>query len=117
MVVHVGDTTIRYVVGSAEATSAIMRGLRRARASAVACYDAASGRHPGLRGNVAVQILLSPAGAIRSVEDSGSALADRDVMECVLHAFRTTSFAELDGNCTGDVAITEQLVFEPRTTR
>jgi hypothetical protein len=115
MVVHVGDTTIRYVTGSAEATSAIMSGVRHARSAAIACYDAGATKNRGLRGGIIVQLLLSPSGAIRSVENGGSAIADREVVECVLHAFRSTSFADLDGHCTGDVAVTEPLTFEPRT--
>ena len=117
LIVHVGDTTIRYVTGSPEATGAVMKGLRRARSSAVACYDAGVARNPALRGSIVVQLLIAPSGVLRAVDDGGSALPDREVVECVLHAFRTASFADLDGTCTGDVAVTEPLTFEPRTGR
>jgi len=113
MVVSVGETTIRYVVGSAEATAAIMKGVRRARSTAIACYEGGAAKNRGLRGKMVVQVLLDPTGSVRSVRDGGSSLPDRDVVDCVLRAFRTASFAELDGNCSGDVEVTEPLEFAP----
>jgi len=113
MVVNVGETTIRYVVGSAEATAAIMKGVRHARAAAIACYEGGATKNRGLRGEVVVQVLLDPAGGVRSVRNGGSSLPDPDVVDCVLRAFRVASFAELDGNCSGDVEVTEPLIFAP----
>jgi hypothetical protein len=57
--------------------------------------------------------VLDPTGAVRSVHNAGSTLADPDVIDCVVRAFRVASFAELDGHCTGDVEVTEPLVFAP----
>jgi hypothetical protein len=113
MVVNVGETTIRYVAGSAEATAAIMKGVRHARAAAIACYDGGATKNRGLRGKVVVQVLLDPSGSVRSVRNAGSTLPDADVVDCVLRAFRVASFAELDGNCSGDVEVTEPMVFAP----
>jgi hypothetical protein len=113
-VVSVGDTTIRYVVGSTEATAAVMKGVRGALSGARACYDAGVHRNGDLRGLVLVRVQLNPRGDIQSVRDAGTALPDPDVVECILHAFRTTSFAELDGHCTGDVQVTQRMDLEPR---
>jgi hypothetical protein len=112
--VSVGDTNIRYVVGSAEATAAIMKVVRAALSRARACYDAGVTKNAGLRGRVIVQIELGPKGELRSVRDTESALADRDVVECVLHAFATSSFDEIDGRVTGDVQIVQRMDFQPR---
>jgi hypothetical protein len=113
MVVKVGDTTIRYVIGSAEATAAVMKGIRHARASAVACYEGGAAKNRALRGKMVVQVVLDPAGTVRSARNAGSTLTDPDVVDCVVRAFRAASFAELDGHCTGDVEVTEPLTFAP----
>lgn len=113
MVISVGETTIRYEIGSAEATAAIMKGVRPARASAVACYRSAATKDRGLRGKIVVQVVLDPGGAILSVRDGGSSLPDCDAVDCILRAFRTASFTELNGNCAGNVEVTEPMLFNP----
>lgn len=113
LVVTVGDTTIRYVVGSAEATAAVMKGVRRARSSAAACYEGAATRSRGLRGKVVVEVLLAPTGEVRSVREAGSTMPDHDVVDCVLRAFHAASFEDLDGHCSGEVEVIEPLVFDP----
>jgi hypothetical protein len=107
MIVNMGRTTIRYVIGSYEATTAIMKGVRQAYTAAAAC----SAKNRNARGKVVVQLQLDAGGGVTSVGAVESDLPDRAVVECVLRGFRTASFTDLDGNCAGGVTVTQPFDF------
>jgi|GEM_PF-1746326 len=56
------------------------------------CYLAGTFRDSSLAGTVHVTFTIEPSGRVSSAVDSGSDLADQDVVECVIDLFAGLSF-------------------------
>jgi hypothetical protein len=77
-----------------------------------ACYLRARPANPGLRGNIVVNFVVSPDGSVpyAAALEEGTDLADDNVIECVLDAFRKLRFQAPVG---GRAVATYPLKFEP----
>ncbi|HMI85037.1 MAG TPA: VIT domain-containing protein [Polyangiaceae bacterium] len=58
------------------------------------CYQSGLARDPSLAGRVNVRFVIGQEGEVVSVMNGGDDLSDRDVVTCVLGAFRGTRFPE-----------------------
>lgn len=72
------------------AQQVVQRSSRRIRF----CYENARRTNPALRGNVVVKFIVGPSGAVTTVSDAGSDIADPAVVSCVLKCFKRMRFPE-----------------------
>lgn len=56
------------------------------------CYREGLGRHPGLRGVVRLRMVIGRDGVVDELRDSGSDIADREVVDCVAEGFFALRF-------------------------
>lgn len=71
------------------------------------CYEQGLGRNPTLSGTVRVRFTISREGAVASVADAGSQLADATVLACVMNGLRSLQFPPPAG---GGVALVSQAI-------
>jgi hypothetical protein len=72
------------------------------------CYQDGLRTTPGLKGRVAVHFVIDKTGAVKSASDAGSDLADKAVVQCVVHAIAGLSFPEPE---SGSVDVVYPIVF------
>ena len=75
------------------------------------CYENGLRSNPNLAGRVTVKFEIGGTGAVTSATDGGSTLADKSVVDCVLHGFRNFSFPEPERKVP--VAVVYPLDFAP----
>jgi hypothetical protein len=75
-----------------------------------ACYDAGLARDPGLKGTLALDLTIAPAGTVTSVgAGEASTLTDAGVTGCIAEATKAAVFPQAEGKTT----IVLPLAFEP----
>jgi hypothetical protein len=74
------------------------------------CYEAGLTKSPRLEGSVAVRFVIGRDGTVEQASRWYSTIADGDVVECVVEAFRELRFPEPDG---GIVMVTYPIRFAP----
>jgi hypothetical protein len=74
------------------------------------CYQNGLRRNPSLEGRVAVRFVIGRDGVVSHANNGGSDLPDREVVECVIHAYYDLSFPAPD---TGIVTVIYPIVFSP----
>jgi hypothetical protein len=74
------------------------------------CYQKGLLRNPNLQGRVSVRFVIDRDGSVRSAEDAGSDLPDREVVACVVRGFYALHFSATEG---GIVTVTYPIVFSP----
>jgi len=75
-----------------------------------ACYELGLLRRGALEGRVSTKFRIDSDGAVRVAEDAGSDLPDRQVVSCVVQAFKELQFPAAPG---GVITVTYPLVFTP----
>ena len=74
------------------------------------CYEKGLKASPTLRGKVSVRFVIGKDGATGTVSDAGSDLPNKEVVSCVLQAFRGLSYPQPEG---GVVVVVYPIKFEP----
>lgn len=74
------------------------------------CYEAGLGRNRDLTGKVAARFVISEKGAVTSVKDAGSDIADLAVRDCVFAEMKKMTFPAPNG---GIVTVVYPIVFSP----
>ena len=79
------------------------------------CYESAMRRsRPDLKGRVSVKFTVQSDGSVPFACDSGSEIADREMVDCVLRAFLGLRFPEQSGDfCPKTMSIVYPIVFQP----
>jgi hypothetical protein len=76
-----------------------------------ACYSAASAGWPGLEGQIAIELMILPSGAARSVGVADSSVGNGPLECCILHAVDGWEFPEPEGG--GIVRLSYPFVVPP----
>ncbi|AKT36573.1 AgmX/PglI C-terminal domain-containing protein [Chondromyces crocatus] len=76
------------------------------------CYEAGLRASPNLAGRVSVAFVIGRDGAVSSVQNAGSDLADASVVSCVMRSFYGLSFPSPEN---GIVTVTYPIAFSPGT--
>jgi hypothetical protein len=74
------------------------------------CYEKALDHNPTLAGRVSTSFVIGRDGAVSSVQNGGSDLADPAVVSCVVRAFYGLSFPQPEG---GIVTVVYPILFSP----
>jgi MYXO-CTERM domain-containing protein len=61
------------------------------------CYESGLRKNPTLAGRVTTKLEIDGTGAVTSATDAGSTVPDKDVVDCVVRAFKTLTFPEPEG--------------------
>lgn len=89
---------------------AIQRVIRQSFGRFRFCYQQALDHNPTLAGRVTTTFVIGRDGAVSSVQNGGSDLADVAVVSCVVRAFYGLSFPQPEG---GIVTVTYPIMFSP----
>jgi hypothetical protein len=76
----------------------------------LACYQTGLARDPKLTGTVSVRFVLGEDGMTKAAAAEKSTLPDKDVVNCVVGAFRKLRYPESHG---GDVTVVYPIEFAP----
>lgn len=92
--------------------AAVTAGVAQGNAAFEACYLKALPAHPGLRGTIMVNFVVSHEGNVpyAAALEQGTDLADDGVIQCVLEAFKKLHFQAPSGD---RAVVTYPLKFEP----
>jgi hypothetical protein len=74
------------------------------------CYEAGRRSDPQLKGKVTVKFVIGEDGITKEAADAGSTLPDKEVINCVVDAFRQRKYRESHG---GDVTVVYPIQFAP----
>lgn len=85
-------TQVAAPTGPAPSTSDIRSAVSAISADLQQCYLAGTFKDSELAGTVQVSFTIEPSGRVSSAVDSGSDLADPEVVECILDLFASLSF-------------------------
>jgi hypothetical protein len=98
-------------VSGRRAVEVVPRPIRAHVACFKRCYELGLAKDPALRGRVAVKLVIgASSGAVRTTEDAGSELPDKEVVACVVAEFMAVRFAAPE---RGDITVTYPIMFEP----
>jgi hypothetical protein len=79
------------------APEVIQRVVRQSSNKVRACYQQGLARNPSLEGKVTARFVIDRDGAVTTVGNGGSDLADQQVVACVLKSFNTLLFPQPEG--------------------
>ena len=74
------------------------------------CYENGLKKDPALEGRVAVKFVIGRDGAVALAADADSSMKDKDVVSCIVRAFKGLSFPQPEG---GVVNVVYPILFSP----